>query len=127
MRCKVPLAIVHRMAPGTGERNSQLLRGVLDMCLLALLSDEPAYGYEVTKRLAECGLAASDGSVYPLLGRLQRQHLVVSEVVVSETGPPRKYYRTSADGLRELSAWTAQWREAAAAVDTLLKRIPEPT
>ena len=63
---------MHGMAVGE-RRRSQFLRGVLDLCLLAVLEDEPAYGYEMTKRLRERGLSiVGEGSIYPLLGRLER-------------------------------------------------------
>jgi PadR family transcriptional regulator PadR len=90
------------------------------MCLLSLLATEPAYGYEVTRRLADHGLEASDGSVYPLLGRLQRQRLIESFVVTSESGPPRKYYRTTAAGRARLQSWAEHWRGTAKAVEALL-------
>ena len=55
------------------ERQTQLLRGVLDLCALAVMAEEPVYGYELTKRLHSRGLSTvGEGSVYPLLGRLER-------------------------------------------------------
>ena len=70
LRCKTVAAILRRMASSEGRR-SQLLRGVLDLCLLAVVEEEPAYGYEMTKRLRARGLSiVGEGSIYPLLGRL---------------------------------------------------------
>jgi PadR family transcriptional regulator len=108
------------MLVAESERRSQLLRGLLDMCLLALLTEEPAYGYEITKRLAERGLEVRDGSVYPLLARLERARLVTSAKVESAAGPPRKYYRTTRVGASRLAAWSADWEETAAAVNGLV-------
>ena len=69
-------AILRYMAAGT-QRRTELLRGVLDLCLLAVMSEGPAYGYEMTKRLRDRGLAiVGEGSIYPLLGRLERDGLV---------------------------------------------------
>jgi PadR family transcriptional regulator PadR len=103
------------------ERASQLLRGVLDMCVLGLLRAEPTYGYELTQRLAGFGLdAVSEGTVYPLLARLQRLGLVEAYAVASESGPPRKYYRLSAAGAALLPVWHEQWRGFATAVEALL-------
>ena len=83
--------ILHRMAT-TERRSSQLLRGVLDLCLLAVVADEPAYGYEMTKRLRSRGLSiVGEGSIYPLLGRLERDGLVDTYRAASDGGPPRKY------------------------------------
>ena len=64
------------MAVNEGRR-TQLLRGVLDLCLLAVMEEGPAYGYEMTKRLRERGLSiVGEGSIYPLLARLEREGLV---------------------------------------------------
>jgi PadR family transcriptional regulator PadR len=122
-------ATLHSMRAASTEpdRRSQLLRGLLDMCLLSLLATEPAYGYEVTRRLADHGLEASDGSVYPLLGRLQRQRLIESFAVASESGPPRKYYRTTAAGQDRLRSWTEHWRGTAKAVEALLGTTTGPS
>ena len=85
---------MRRMA--SESRRSQMLRGVLDLCLLAVVVDEPAYGYEMTRRLRERGLSTvGEGSIYPLLGRLERDGLVATHRAASDGGPPRKYYRAS--------------------------------
>ena len=61
----------------TEGRRSQLLRGVLDLCLLAVMTEGPTYGYEMTKRLRARGLSmVGEGSIYPILGRLERDGLV---------------------------------------------------
>ncbi len=111
---------MRRMA-NSEARRSQLLRGVLDLCLLAVLNDEPAYGYEMTKRLRARGLSTvGEGSIYPLLGRLERDGLVDTYRAASNGGPPRKYYRLTDDGRRALAAGTTEWRAARDAVDGVL-------
>lgn len=106
------------------ERRTQLLRGVLDLCLLAVVDDEPAYGYEMTKRLRARGLAVvGEGSIYPLLGRLERDGLVETYRAASNGGPPRKYYRTSPDGQRALADGVADWRATRDAVDVALNLV----
>ena len=108
------------MASDEGRR-TRLLRGGLDLCLLAVLSDGPAYGYEMTKRLRARGLSVvGEGSIYPLLGRLEREGLVETYRAASEGGPPRKYYRPSSEGLRALTAGVAEWRAARNAIDAVL-------
>jgi PadR family transcriptional regulator PadR len=108
------------MASSNG-RQSQLLRGVLDLCLLAVIADEPAYGYEMTKRLRARGLSiVGEGSIYPLLGRLERDGLVETYRAVSNGGPPRKYYRASPAGQRALADGLAEWRAARDSVDAVL-------
>jgi PadR family transcriptional regulator PadR len=108
------------MAVGEG-RHTQLLRGVLDLCLLAVMDDGPAYGYEMTKRLRARGLSmVGEGSIYPLLGRLERNGLVETYRAASDGGPPRKYYRASGEGQRALAAGVSEWRAARDAVDGVL-------
>lgn len=107
-----------------GSRQSQLLRGVLDACVLAVISDEPAYGYEMTKRLGERGLSVvGEGSIYPVLARLERQRLVETFSRPSDGGPPRKYYRLTAKGRRSLLAWREEWAAVRSAVDAVLETI----
>jgi PadR family transcriptional regulator PadR len=111
------------MASGNGRR-SQLLRGVLDLCLLAVVEEGPAYGYEMTKRLRARGLSiVGEGSIYPLLGRLERDGLVDTYRAASNGGPPRKYYRLSQDGQRALAAGVSEWRAARDAVDAVLRPV----
>lgn len=113
--------MVQSMGASGGSRQSQLLKGVLDACLLAVVAEEPAYGYEMTKRLAERGLATvADGSIYPLLGRLERERLVESFRRQSNGGPPRKYYRLTPAGKEALELWRDEWRTTRAAVDAVL-------
>src|SRR2546430_11863560 len=108
------------MAAGEGRR-TQFLRGVLDLCLLAVMEEGPAYGYEMTKRLRARGLSiVGEGSIYPLLGRLERDGLVETYRAASNGGPPRKYYRASREGQRAFAAGLAEWRSARDAVDAVL-------
>ena len=102
-------------------RASQLLRGVLDLCLLAVIAERPAYGYEMRARLAERGLApVGAGSIYPVLGRLEREGLVETFEQASNGGPPRKYYRPSAAGRRALAEWRGEWQATRSAVDAII-------
>ena len=102
-------------------RRSQLLRGVLDLCLLAVMRDGPAYGYEMTKRLRARGLSTvGEGSIYPLLGRLERDGLVETRRAASNGGPPRKYYSLSPEGERALEAGVSEWQTTRDAVDGAL-------
>jgi PadR family transcriptional regulator, regulatory protein PadR len=108
------------MATDAGRR-TQLLRGVLDLCLLAVMDEGPAYGYEMTKRLRARGLSiVGEGSIYPLLGRLERERLVETYSATSNGGPPRKYYRPSPAGRRALAAGVSEWRAARDALDAVL-------
>jgi PadR family transcriptional regulator PadR len=102
-------------------RSTQLLRGVLDLCLLAVMEEGPAYGYEMTKRLRDRGLAiVGEGSIYPLLARLEREGLVDTYRAESNGGPPRKYYRPSPEGRRALADGVGEWRAARDSLDAVL-------
>src|ERR1700735_2976393 len=102
-------------------RRSQLLRGVLDICLLAVMSEGPAYGYEMAKRLRARGLSTvGEGSIYPLLGRLERDALVETRRAASNGGPPRKYYSLSPQGVQALETGINEWKATRDAVDGAL-------
>lgn len=109
------------VASGGAERSSQLLKGVLDMCLLAVISEEPSYGYEMVRKLSGRGLdLVSEGTVYPLLSRLQRQGLIEGYLVESSEGPARKYYRIADLGREALAEWTRDWHTLVDGVERVL-------
>ncbi|HLI67782.1 MAG TPA: PadR family transcriptional regulator [Caulobacteraceae bacterium] len=97
----------------------QLKKGVLDLCVLALLSRADAYGYEIASRLAET-IGMAEGTVYPLMRRMQAEGLVETYLVESAQGPSRKYYRLTAAGRRSFVAQRDAWRTFAAAVEQTL-------
>jgi len=104
------------------SHSSQLLHGVLDMCLLSLIEEEASYGYEMVSKLRDRGLdLASEGSIYPLLSRLQKQGVIEGYLVQSPAGPARKYYRMSDKGREVLEQWRTEWREFRTAVDAVLE------
>ena len=122
MRRKTNRTTMRRMT--VESRRSQMLRGVLDLCLLAVIMDEPAYGYEMTRRLRERGLSTvGEGSIYPLLGRLERDGLVATHRAASDGGPPRKYYRASPSGRRALAEGMRAWRDVRGEIDSVLATI----
>ena len=104
------------------DHNSQLLKGVLDMCLLSLIADEPSYGYEMAAKLKDRGLKlVSDGSIYPTLSRLQKAGLVEGYFVEADgSGPPRKYYRIVESGRERLAEWSGEWKDLSAGVTAIL-------
>lgn len=110
------------MVAGTArDRSSQLLKGVLDMCLLSIIGEEPSYGYEMVRKLHSRGLQlASEGSVYPLLSRLEKGSLVDGYLVRSQEGPARKYYRITDEGRAVLDDWVSEWRRFRDGVDDVL-------
>src|SRR5271167_1858036 len=89
---------------------SQLRRGVIEFCVLALLADEERYGFELVQKLAgEDALVTTEGTLYPLLGRLRREGAVETTWRESPAGPPRRYYRLTPDGAAALSAFAQEW------------------
>lgn len=97
------------------------LRGVLDLCLLSLLTDGEAYGYELAGRLSELGVGAvAGGSLYPALLRLEKSGHLAAEWRAGEGGPGRKYYRLTDQGREALARDAASWRRFATSVDRLL-------
>jgi PadR family transcriptional regulator PadR len=100
---------------------SQLLKGVLDLAVLAVLRDEDGYGYDVLRRLRGAGLdEVGDASVYGTLRRLFKAGLLTSYVVPSEEGPHRKYYSLNEPGRRRLEESVKTWHTFATAMNTLL-------
>lgn len=103
------------------DRSTQLLHGVLDMCLMAVIREEPSYGYEMAHKLTERGLGlASEGSIYPILSRLQRSAMIEGYLVQSSEGPARKYYRITDKGRTALRTWVDEWRGFRTAVDSVM-------
>ena len=101
---------------------SQMKKGALEYCVLALLVDEPRYGFDLIRRLNEIdGLLTTEGTIYPLLTRLRRDDLVASDWRESSEGPPRRYYRLTPQGQVALAGFRQQWATFRVAVDQLLE------
>lgn len=100
------------------ERTSwpgEWLRGVLDVCVLAVLADGPTYGYAIAARLDELGLGqVKGGTLYPLLARLEQGGHVTTQWRPGDGGPGRKYFALTASGHAELAERGRAWHEFAA-------------
>lgn len=109
------------MAPGSNVL-TQLRRGALEYCVLALLADEARYGFDLVRTLGSVeGMVTSEGTVYPLLSRLKREGYVETRWGESDAGPPRKYYSLTDAGRTALSAFVEEWTRFRDAVDGLLR------
>lgn len=97
----------------------QLKKGVLGLCVLALLARSDSYAYEIASRLSDA-IGMGEGTIYPLMRRMQSDGLVETYMVESSSGPSRKYYRLTAAGRAALEGQTAEWRAFAQAVDALV-------
>jgi PadR family transcriptional regulator PadR len=107
---------------------TQLLKGVLDVAVLAVVADADGYGYDVVRRLRAAGLDdVGDASVYGTLRRLYAAGALTSYVVPSDEGPHRKYYGVNAHGRALLSEQRVTWNAFADTMSRLLAgRIPPP-
>ncbi|MDI6900301.1 MAG: PadR family transcriptional regulator [Anaerosomatales bacterium] len=112
------------MTAETAGRLSQFRKGALELAILALLDRGELYGVEIVERLAELpGLAITAGTVYPLLSRLKKAGLVASVWRESPVGPPRKYYRLTRKGERELVELARAWTGVSEAIDALISEV----
>lgn len=100
---------------------SQLRKGALEYCVLAMLTKQERYGFELVRTLGEVdGLVTSEGTIYPLLSRLSKDGHITATWRESEAGPPRKYYALTPQGEAVLDAFRLEWRRFRCAVDSLI-------
>ncbi|MCC6167556.1 MAG: helix-turn-helix transcriptional regulator [Caldilineaceae bacterium] len=104
--------------------SSELRRGLLALAILAQCR-QPQYGYSLKQVLAEAGMDVNEGTLYPLLRRLEEQKLLDSEWQLAGESRPRRYYRINAAGEAALAALTTEWRLLAASMDRLLADTKE--
>ena len=102
-----------------GKLELELRRGIVVLATLSQLR-APRYGYELRQALAEKGLPIEEGTLYPLLRRLETQGVLKSEWKI-EDGPPRRYYALNADGRKLLKKLADSWRGMNDAMDRLLE------
>ena len=97
----------------------QLRKGVLDMCVLAMLARSDGYAYDIASRLAET-IGMGEGTIYPLMRRMQADGLVKTYLEESSSGPQRKYYQLTKAGHTALAEQKAEWNSFTAAVAKVL-------
>ncbi|AVM57000.1 PadR family transcriptional regulator [Bacteroides heparinolyticus] len=90
---------------------SQMRKGMLEYCIMLLLHKEPAYASDIIQKLKEARLIVVEGTLYPLLTRLKNDDLLSYEWIESTQGPPRKYYRLTAEGEVFLGELEVSWKE----------------
>lgn len=102
---------------------SQLLKGILEGCILSIIKREPTYGYELSLKLQKNGLNdVSEGSIYPILLRLQKERLIVGVMKESVSGPKRKYYHLTESGETALLAFIHHWNGLKDPVDRIIEQ-----
>jgi len=101
----------------------QLRRGSLDLAILLTVSTGPRYGLAIIQHLdAFTDLVVTEGTIYPILGRLTREGLLNAQWVEGEAPHPRKYYTLTRAGRKALEAETAQWERLSAAISLVVRR-----
>lgn len=100
--------------------NVQFKKGVLELCVLSLLSQKDYYGYEIISLVSNT-IEISEGTIYPLLKRLRDEGLVTTRLVESSKGPSRKYYTLTQLGTKVTQKRIQEWNEFTSHVNQLLK------
>ena len=101
---------------------AQLRKGTLEGCILKIISREATYGYAIAVTLRESGFDdLTEGTLYPLLLRLERKGLIAAEYRAGSGGPSRKYYRLTPDGEQYLAEFAAAWQTTGAAVNRIMQ------
>ncbi|MGL4492546.1 MAG: PadR family transcriptional regulator [Tannerellaceae bacterium] len=95
----------------TENVKSQMRKGVLEYCILTILSKEPAYASDIIKQLQEAKLIVVEGTLYPLLTRLKNGEMLSYEWIESTQGPPRKYYKLTEKGEIALKELADSWNQ----------------
>lgn len=97
---------------------TQLLKGIYEGCILKIISTNDAYGYKIVTTLQEKGFTEiKEGTIYPLLLRLEKNGYITSEFRISEIGPSRKYYKITESGKIHLSEFMEAWNDIVGMVD----------
>ncbi len=101
---------------------SQLLRGILEGCVLAVIAEGETYGYEILAKLDQCGFdALLEGTLYPVLTRLEKKGFISCRKAKSPYGPVRKYYSMTDAGEGALENFRGNYEKITAAADMVLK------
>lgn len=108
--------------------NTQLRKGVIEMCILALIDQQDMYGYEIVQSIAR-HIDINEGTVYPILRRLTMESYFSTYLVESRGGPARKYYRITPVGKEHLARSMREWRKMTDIVENILggAKTNEPT
>ena len=105
------------------ENLTEMLKGVLEGCVLELISRQETYGYEITRRLNALGFTdVVDGTVYTILVRLEKNKIVDIEKKPSDMGPPRKFYTLNDAGREKLRRFWEKWEFVSSKINKLKEK-----
>lgn len=103
-------------------RKTQMLKGILEGCVLSIINDGNCYSGDLATRLKDCGIDdISSGTIFPLLLRLEKDGLVSTYKVPNDLGPMRKYYQLTDKGETELAKFSEMWEDTKHIVNAILK------
>lgn len=109
-----------------GTWQEQLRRGTLDLAILLTVSAGPRYGLAIIQHLEEfTDLVVTEGTIYPILGRLTREGLLDAYWVEDEAPHPRKYYRLTRPGTKRLATMRSEWEAFSRKIDRLMDAAPD--
>lgn len=101
--------------------STQILKGLLEGCILEIVNKKETYGYEICEELVSFGFhEITEGSVYPILIRLEKKEFLCSILKESPYGPRRKYYYLTKLGELELKEFVSSWKEIKSNIDNVL-------
>ena len=100
----------------------QMRKGILEYCILAVLKDQDLYASEILKHLKQAKLLVVEGTLYPLLTRLKNADLLQYRWEESTSGPPRKYFTLTEEGVAFLEELKITWNELQHAINTVTKK-----
>ena len=99
--------------------NTQFRKGVLEICVLTLISKKDMYGYEIVQNISKV-IEVNEGTIYPILRRLTKEEYFENYILESNEGPARKYYKITDKGRENLDRLKNEWNEFVGAVNTFL-------
>ncbi len=95
-------------------------KGVLELCILAIIAEQDAYASDIITKLKEARLIVVEGTLYPLLTRLKNEGLTIYRWEESKSGPPRKYHQITEQGIQSLTELRNDWQELLASVGKII-------
>jgi len=106
---------------GAEDQKAQMRKGILEFCILLIISREKKYATEIIKELKLADLIVVEGTLYPLLSRLRQDELLAHTWEESQSGPPRKYYSLTPKGEQTLNLLKLTWSDLTKSINHLIK------
>ena len=118
--CCIVLKLYYICIMNTENQNTQMRRGVLELCILSIIAEKDAYASDIIAKLKEAKLIVVEGTLYPLLTRLKNDGLTVYRWEESKSGPPRKYHQITEQGNALLGELKADWQSLLSSVESII-------